>query len=241
MIDVYSWLWLALIVGIAGALRGLTGFGAALIMAPAISLVLGAREAVTLSITLNTLMLVQLFVPATKLVLWPVVLPLAIAATIAFQLGIHLLASVDPSIARRMIGGIGIAFALLALCRVRWTHGYTLGSSITVGILTGLSLGAAGFAGPLFVIYILSGETEAYVKRATIIVFAGLAQLTALPSLFAYKLLTPQLVLVALTVMPFAIIGTSLGVRWFERASGPFFDRAVLALVVGVSAAALLL
>lgn len=235
--ELHLWLWVAAIVGVAGVLRGLTGFGAGLIMAPALSLVLGAHEAVALAVTLNTLMLAQLFAPAVKLAAWSVIVPLALATLVGLQVGIHFLIALDPLVVRRIIGIVGIIFSLIGLLRVR-LHGYSMPASVAIGAVTGVSLGVAGMGGPPSILYILSGKASAPVKRAIMIVFTGIIQLMAFSSLLAYRVITAGVLLVAVFILPLAIFTTYAGAKLFDRVDETLFERLSLVLMMLISLAA---
>ncbi|MGH7715941.1 MAG: TSUP family transporter [Vulcanimicrobiaceae bacterium] len=240
MIDLHSWLWLVLIASVAAVLRGLTGFGAALIMAPALSIVVGARDAIALSMALNTLMLVQLFIPAAKIALWRIVVPMAIGTVLAYQIGLHVFLAIDPVVAKRVIGIAGVVFALLALVRWRW-HRQSTASAVAIGAVTGMSLGVSGVGGPLAPLYIISGDGSAVLKRACMIAYTGIMQASAVPPLIVYKVLTPQLFVFALTALPFALVMTHVGTKLFERTNEASFRRLAIGLTVilGITAAIL--
>lgn len=234
LIGVQTWLWLALIVCVAGITRGLTGFGAGIVMAPALALLFGGQEAVGLAITLNTMMVAQLFAPAAKIARWSVVIPMALATFAGIAIGVQFLVTIDPTVAKHVIGYVGIVFALIALVPIRW-RGYSLPASSLIGAVTGLGVGVAGMGGTISVVYAFSGDVSASVKRAIVIVYTSLIQVMAFSSLVAYRVVTPKLLLTALVMLPFALASTHVGAKLFHRVDEKLFARLSVALIIVLS------
>jgi uncharacterized membrane protein YfcA len=166
------------------------------------------------------------------------VIPVASAAVVAFQAGVHVFLAFDPIVMKRAMGIAGVICALLPLLRIRWGGNYSLIRSLGFGAMAGVASGATGIAGPFVPLYIIQGQDTAVRKRATLVVFTGLLQAVAAPSLFIYHILTFRMFLVALTILPVAALMTHVGTKLFERTDEALFEKLCLALIIAIGLAA---
>ena len=93
-----------LVVGtafIAGVMRGFSGFGAALTIAPVLALAVGPRAAIPAIMIVMVVTSLQLVPRAWKDANWPVVIPLSIGGSIGIPIGAWLLIVIDPEFIRR--------------------------------------------------------------------------------------------------------------------------------------------
>ena len=132
------WVGLLLATGIAGVVRGFSGFGAGLVLAPSLALLLGPRVGLPVMIVLEIVASVRLVPEAYRNCRWSLVLPLGGAAVTTIPLGVLLLQVLDPTLLQQ-----GIALLVLmatGLLASGWTysedpswpmvlgHGGTIGS-----------------------------------------------------------------------------------------------------------------
>src|SRR5690348_11944711 len=88
---------------LAGVVRGITGFGGALVMTPPVSLMLGPGIAVAVALLLESFVAVPMVLQTRRLVKWRVLGPILAAACVAAPLGGYVLMTADPEILRRAI------------------------------------------------------------------------------------------------------------------------------------------
>src|SRR5690606_28012569 len=101
---------------VAGIMRGYSGFGGGLLIAPAYSLFLAPTDVVVLVMVLNLLTTVQLMPQVLRNVQWGPVFSLAVtAAFIGVPVGVAVLHRVDPVLMRRAIAAIVSVTAILLL------------------------------------------------------------------------------------------------------------------------------
>lgn len=99
---------------LGGLVRGFTGgAGANIVLAPSLSLVLGARQAVPLVLLLGVVTSVQLLPDAVKRAHWPEVLPVGIAAWAGIPLGILALTAIDQEFMQRGMAVMALLFTAL--------------------------------------------------------------------------------------------------------------------------------
>ena len=230
----------ALIATAAGLVRGFSGFGAALILAPGFSLVMPPPEAVAMTVLLNVGTLGQLLLPALRQTRWIDVGPMSAAAVVAIPLGSLALTTLDGGVIRRAIGALVLGFSLVMLAGWRYGGRRSLPANLTVGAMCGALTGAAGIGGPPIILYFMSGDRPMAENRAGFISFFALIQLAAVPVFLWEGLVRGELVWRALGLLPVYIAATWLGARLFVRADETLARRIALGCLVLVGAAALL-
>lgn len=218
----------------AAAIRGLTGFGMAIILVPLLGLVIRPDQAVVLAILLQFL-------------IGPVGIRTIIAdshrssslmiagfAVLATPLGLWLLARTAPDVARLMISLIAIgAFILVILPRregVLPGRGMTVATGIASGVLTGF----AAMPGPPVIPYYLRGDFAPATARASMMLIFFATAIAGTISSTLLGLTTVPLMLIAAVLFVPMLIGNHLGQMAFGRIS-PAIWRSMVALLLGVA------
>jgi uncharacterized membrane protein YfcA len=220
---------------VGGLVRGTTGFGAAMIMTPALALLMGAKVAVPVALLLETFAAATMLPAAASLARWRVIAPIGAAAICTVPLGGLLLSGADPGVLRRLIAITVIVFSAALLIGRRFRGAHRLGTSIGLGALSGTMLGATSIGGPPVILYLLSGPDTAAVTRANLTLYivlvsaAGLVMLAVAGLLDAFALRTAA----ALT-MPF-VAGVITGSKLFSRFSDQRFRQLTIVFMFLVS------
>ncbi|HEV7578034.1 MAG TPA: sulfite exporter TauE/SafE family protein [Caldimonas sp.] len=220
---------------VGGLVRGTTGFGAAMIMTPALALLMGAKVAVPVALLLETFAAATMLPAAASLARWRVIAPIGAAAICTVPLGGLLLSGADPGVLRRLIAITVIVFSAALLIGRRFRGEHRLGTSIGLGALSGTMLGATSIGGPPVILYLLSGPDAAAVTRANLTLYivlvsaAGLVMLAVAGLLDAFALRTAA----ALTV-PF-VAGVIAGSKLFSRFSDQRFRQLTIVFMFVVS------
>jgi uncharacterized membrane protein YfcA len=209
--------------------RGFSGFGAALVMAPGFTLVMEPRDAVAMTILLNVSTISQLLIPALRETRWRDVGPMAVAAAVAIPFGAVILVTLDATVIRRAIGALVVGFSLVLLAGWRYHGARTQPANLLVGALGGLLTGATGFGGPPLILYFLAGDRPMAENRAGFISFFALTQLVTVPVFLWQGLVTWELVWRTALLVPIYLVATHIGARLFTRAS----ERAVRLIALG--------
>ena len=234
-----TWLLSLPLVAIAGFTRGFSGFGSAMILAPALSLLFYPQQAIATTILLEMTAGAGLVPEASRKTKWKEVLPLTVSAAVMVPVGAHFLALLDPMLMRRIIGGLILGFVLLLMVgKGRYTHPH-LALTSAVGALSGFLTGLASIGGPPVVLYEMSGDNSAAANRANFIVFFALTQVIALMSYWASGILTGAVWQLFAGLVPAFIVGLLLGRFCFKRVDDTHFRRVVLGLLLGVAVLAL--
>jgi uncharacterized membrane protein YfcA len=109
-------LWACIAVGaLAGLVRGYTGFGAALVLTPLLSVVVGTQAAAATTILLTGLTALQQVPGARRAADRATVVPLSIGALVTIPAGTWALAVLDPETMRRAVAVVVIGGQTLCL------------------------------------------------------------------------------------------------------------------------------
>ncbi|MFQ4138053.1 sulfite exporter TauE/SafE family protein [Nodosilinea sp. PGN35] len=236
--DISTWLISLGVVAIAGFTRGFSGFGAGLILAPALSLLFKPQQVVATVVLLEITAGAGLIPEAFQTARWKEVLPLALSAIALVPVGAHFLALLEPALVRRIIGGLILGFVLLLLGKSRYTRPRRV-LTYGVGALSGFLTGLAGIGGPPIVLYQMSGTNPAVANRANFIVFFALTQLVALAAYWASGMMSAAVGLLFLRFVPAFAGGLLLGRLCFKRVDEVLFRRFVIGLLLTVAVLAL--
>jgi uncharacterized membrane protein YfcA len=230
----------AAVAVIAGFVRGFSGFGAALILAPGFTLVMPAQDAVVMTVLLNFSTVTQLLLPALRRVEWREMGPMGLAGAIGVPLGSVLLLVVDDATLRRAIGAVVLVFSIVMLAGWRYRGGLSLAKTMLAGGLGGVLTGSAGVGGPPVILYLLSGERPLADSRAAFIVFFAILQVVALPVFFMSGLISWELVGRTALLVPLYLAATQLGAYLFTRSSEQLARRLALGVLVVIGVATVL-
>lgn len=224
----------------AAFVRGLAGFGMAILLVPVLGLALPPREAVVVA---NWLGLLIGLVGLRRIIgeSERSAFRISLVAVLATPLGVFLLARTDPALARMLIALIALGSFLLVLLPKKPAH-YAPGVVETggTGVLSGLLTGFAGMPGPPVVPYYLRREIPPVLARAsmmTIFLVTSLAGVVAASALGVATLREPML---AAILFPAVLLGNWLGHCAFGRISDRAW-RGFTGIVLGLSALAALL
>lgn len=225
---------------VAGVVRGITGFGGALVMTPPLALLFGPALAVPVVLLLESVAATPMLVQTRRQVRWRLIGPILAAACVTLPLGGYLLATADPDALRRAIAAIVIVFSALLLRGWRYAGHPRLPSSLGLGALSGAMAGATSIGGPPIILYLLSGPDPIETTRANLTLFVAGVSYAAIAMLWAGGLLGAAAAWTGLLLAPGYYGGLILGTRAFVRFSDTRFRQFTLLLLIAVSVGILL-
>jgi uncharacterized protein len=173
------------VVALAGFMRGITGFGGAMLMAPPLSLLIGAVPTVVTALILETAAALVMFPDALPKINKRVLLYLTPPACFTVPIGGYLLVTLDPLIARKIISMVVAVCSLILLCGLRYTGSHRPATSMILGGIVGVMLGSTSVGAPPVILYLLSGPDPQAVTRANLTVFVTAISVIGLVMLFA--------------------------------------------------------
>ena len=218
--------------------RGLAGFGMAILLVPVLALALSPIEAVLI---INFLALfigaseLRMFLRHAERSAW-VIGGLVLLATAP---GLMVLAATPPDLARLLIAIVALSAFALVLLPTRspdvpgpWVTG-------AAGITSGLLTGFAGMPGPPVVPYYVGRQIPREVVKASMLLIFTIAAIAGLGSGAAIGVLRWDLLWLALMLFPVVLLGNWLGSLAFGRVSDTVW-RGFTGLVLGAAALAAL-
>ena len=229
-----------LVVTLAGFVRGITGFGGALLMAPPLSLLIGAVPTVVTALILETAAALVMFPDALKKINKKVLFYLTLPACFTVPVGGYLLVTLDPLIARKAIAAVVTIFSLMLLGGLRYSGPQRPSTSLILGSIVGVLLGATSVGAPPVILYLLSGPDSQAVTRANLTVFVTSISVIGLFMLLAAGAFTKDLTMSAgLLCIPY-LAATWIGGKLFSRMDDVGVRRLALCFMFAVGVVGLI-
>lgn len=221
-------------------MRGYSGFGTAVLLAPSYSVLWGPRVGIPVMLLMELAVSLQLLPKALGEANRRVILPIGGAAALATPLGASILLTADQDLLRRCIGGFVLFFGLLLMSGWRYHGSRPLGLNLAVGTLAGLLKGATGMSGPPVILYLLAGPEAAKQHRANLILFfATIAVISVIPPALG-GLMGWATVAKVLLLLPVLLLCVPLGAKLFQIVSDRWYRRAALCFLVATGVITLL-
>lgn len=223
----------------ASFVRGLTGFGMAILLVPILALALPPVEAVVLANALSLMIgatEVRQLVRDAETSAW-VIGGLVVVTT---PIGLLALSATSGDVARLIIALIAFS-AFLAILLPR--RGADLpGKMVTgaVGVMSGLMTGYAGMPGPPVVPYYAGRALPRVTIKASMLLIFTIAASIGLATATWLGILRLELLLFAIFMLPVILIGNRLGLAVSGRISDPVWRATVGVVLAGAAVGALL-
>ncbi len=217
--------------------RGLTGFGMAILLVPVLALALPPVEAVVLTNALSLMIgatEIRTLVRDAERTAWVI----GAAVVVTTPLGLYALSLTGKDVARLVIALIALS-AFVAILLPRRGEGVP-GKLATgsVGVLSGLMTGYAGMPGPPVVPYYAGRTLPRPTIKASMQLIFTIAASAGLASATWLGILRWELLAFALAMLPMIIAGNRLGARVSGRVSDPVWRGFVGLVLAGAAAAA---
>lgn len=224
----------------AAFIRGLTGFGMAIILVPLLGLIITPGEAVVLGILLQLLIgpvgLKIIYADADR----RSAMTIAAIAMLATPIGIWLLMKTPSDVARLLIAAIAVGAFLLVLLPVKPGHRPGSVETALTGFASGILTGFAAMPGPPVVPYYLRQPIEPTVARASMMLVFFATAIAGTLSSVALGLTSWRLVWLSLLLFPAVLLGNWLGKMCFGRVAPPLW-RSIVAVILGIAGISALL
>jgi uncharacterized membrane protein YfcA len=228
------------VVALAGFIRGITGFGGAMLMAPPLSLLIGAVPTVVTALVLEAAAALVMFPDALPKINKRVLFHLTLPACFTVPIGGYLLVTLDPLIARKVISAVVAIFSLILLGGLRYSGPHRPSTSLLLGSVVGVLLGATSVGAPPVILYLLSGPDPQVVTRANLTVFVTAISVIGLVMLVFVGAFTLSLTVSAFLLCIPYLVGTWLGGKLFVRMSDLGVRRLALAFMFAMAVVGLL-
>ena len=198
--------------------RGLAGFGMAIILVPILALALTPIEAVLI---INFLALfiglseLRMFLAHAEKSAW-VIGGLVLVTTAP---GLIALAATPPDLARLLIALVALSAFIAILLPTREAHMPGPVTTGATGVASGLLTGFAGMPGPPVVPYYVGRKIARQVAKASMLLIFTIAAFAGLVSGYAIGELGWRLLWLAVLLFPAVLLGNWLGAKAFGKVS----------------------
>lgn len=220
---------------VSAFIRGLSGFGLALMLVPVLALTVEPVDAVVAANILGVAMGVFSYRGA-RLVAEPSVKTISALAIALTPVGLLLLSITPEAPARLAIALIAVtAFAaiLLPAPAGHWQHGRPLAAA--TGILCGLCAGFAGMPGPPVIAFYLGRRVEKAAARASMFMIFLATSLTACAVAWISGVASDDALWLGLGLVPVVLLGNGLGSLAFGKVSDLVWRAFAGAIVAGAA------
>ncbi|WP_298012144.1 sulfite exporter TauE/SafE family protein [uncultured Castellaniella sp.] len=230
--SLHVYLALASITLLGGVMRGFSGYGSGLLMAPVFSLLLAPADVVVIILLLNLLTSLQLMPVFLRRVDWRLTFRLFVPSLAGLPVGLYFLHGVDAMILRRIVAFLVILVAVLMLSGWHYRGRRGVFQDGVVGVSSGFMTAVGGIGGPPVILYLLSDHTlSASVFRAVCLTYFSLGQVATLIPMSAGGIVTGHQLINVVLLLPVAMLANFLGAflhRWAEGRNQALFRRVSL-------------
>ena len=229
------------VVMLAGFMRGMTGFGGAMLMAPSLSLLLGPVPAVVIALALESAAAAVMFADALPRIQGRSVLYLTVPACLTVPIGGYFLLTLDPVLARKAIAAAVALFSLMLLTGFRYSGAPRPSTSVALSLVVGVLLGATSVGAPPIIIYLLAGGDPPSTTLVNLTVIVTAISVMGMVMLMSAGIITRELALQAVGLtFPF-LAATWVGGRMYGRMTESTVRRVALAMMLSLSLVSLIL
>ncbi len=227
----------AFVIFVAIFVRTLTGFGAALIMVPMLSLAWDLRQAVVLAALVQAATGFLVAIQSRKDASWSALAVLLTSSLCGLAFGTFLLTILPLVWLRRILGALTLLFGISRftpiashVVPVPTTRQQLLG--VPVGFIGGLLTGSIGTGGPPIVAYLHYRLSTAATRRATLLIYFMVLDLIRVPGYLRLGIGSTSLLWTGAALIPFALLGIVGGNYALGRLSDRFLSQAIALLLI---------
>jgi len=223
--------WLLLAIGVAGIVRGFTGFGTALIFVPVAGIFLAPQMVVGVMMLTGLVSSAALLPRAWGQADRREVGLLALAAVLTVPLGLWLMTRLDPVLIRWCVAVIaGITLAAL-VSGWRFSGRVNRPQLAGIGAAAGGIGGLTGLTGPAVILFYLAGQSVAQRVRANTILFLAALDVVIVANLLFRGAVTAGLVTLALVLAVPYLITSLIGQALFDPRHERLYRWAAYAVI----------
>ncbi|WP_209348963.1 sulfite exporter TauE/SafE family protein [Pontixanthobacter sp. CEM42] len=222
----------------AAFIRGLAGFGLAILLVPVLALAMSPVEAVlatnVVAVLIGLSEIKRIMREAEKSA-WTISL-LVVIATFP---GLYLLSITAPALARVLIALIALSAFFAMFLPKRPAHQPGAVQTGIVGIISGLLTGFAGMPGPPVVPYYLGRDIPKEIAKPSMLLIFTIAAGAGLGSGAAIGLLDWGLIVLGVLLFPAVLLGNHVGALAFGKVSDTAWRIFVMVVLAATALASL--
>ncbi|MFC1814461.1 sulfite exporter TauE/SafE family protein [Thermodesulfobacteriota bacterium] len=229
-----TYIWVCLILFLAGFTQGLSGFGAILMSLPLLSIFLDIKTVIPLVALAAQAITLIILIQLRQHLDWKKILPLVISAFPGILVGVYFLERMDKEVIHWILGVTLIIYSLYGLFLKANKSGIREGWAYLFGFLGGCLGGALSAAGPPVIVYTslcLWGKDQI---KATLQGYFVLSGLVVIMAHAITGLTTPTALRFFGIGLPILFLGTCVGTRFYGLIKEAAYRKIMLILLSGM-------
>lgn len=219
-------------VCIGGLVRGFTGFGSALIIIPALTLVFDPLQAVVMHSIMEIPVILGLAPTAVRHADRRIVLPMIALLCITTPIGAAVLSTINVDLLKIVISLAVLAMVCLLAVQERVSALLGTRGTLVGAAMGGLIQGATGVGGPPIVTTLLARGDRPDVARANVIAVMSSVIAISLVSFVAFGLVTREVLVTGGLAAPVCLLATLAGMLAFRYFGGRHHRNVTLVVLV---------
>ncbi|MGE5429776.1 MAG: sulfite exporter TauE/SafE family protein [Syntrophomonadaceae bacterium] len=226
---------LIIIILIGAVTQGLTGFGFALISVPLLSLILDVKTAIPLGALCGLVINILLFLKFKNYIIFKEIRSLMAGALLGIPAGAFFLREAAPGIVKIVLAIVVLLFALFSLSGKLKTRGINANWGYFYGIMAGILGGAFNTNGPPALIYFYLKGWEKNKMKASLVGFFTFTSVIIVSSHAIAGLITKDILVQFLYLIPVIAVGITLGNYLFSRISARIYNKVIIYSLIVIS------
>lgn len=222
-------LWVLLIVSLASTLKGITGFGFALVAFVPLSFWYDPQVLIPVLILSNLLASgFMVFHKKEEILVNQEFRVLIIFGALFTLVGTFILSYLPSHLLIKIMGGLFLLIAMVSLLGINFTITKKKSTYKVVGAFLGLITGSLSVSGPPLALFLHASQVN---NRQFREIFAWFSVITSAIALAGYAfsgLLTRQSFQLTLMFLPLLLVGSFIGKRMNQHIPGALFQKSVL-------------
>ncbi|MFC1917569.1 sulfite exporter TauE/SafE family protein [Chloroflexota bacterium] len=216
----------------AAFIRGITGFGFALILAPILLLILNPTSVVIITLFLGLLSNILVLCYSFKKVNLKKILPIIVSSSFGIPLGAWIITIVAPSTLKIIIGGVTVSSAIILSLGLSKTFSRENLAGVFAGFISGTLSSSTGLGGPPVVLFVHNQNWQRDVIHTGLAAYFLFASSLSLVALTIPGLVDRQIIISAISLAPALFAGVGLGMVVFRRINARYFRWASMAIII---------
>ncbi|MFC1899448.1 sulfite exporter TauE/SafE family protein [Chloroflexota bacterium] len=233
-LDIFTapWVLSICIVLFAAFMRGVAGFGFALILAPIMLLIIEPTTTVVINLFLGLLSNVLVLSYSFKGVDLKKISPMIIGCALGIPIGARIINIIPSQTLKVLIGGVTVVCAVpLAIGFTKTLRKDRLFSGVA-GFFSGILSSSTSLGGPPVVLFMHSQDWKKEIIHPSLAAYFSFLNLWSIIALYISGLIQIQMILSALSLAPALLIGTGAGIIVFRKINVRYFRWFSLAVII---------
>jgi uncharacterized membrane protein YfcA len=228
-----AWVLSLCAVFVAAFIRGISGFGFALILAPVLLLLLNSKSVVVVNLFLGIITNIIVVAYTIRRLDLKRILPMTVAGLLGIPLGTWIIVFIQPSTLKILVGGVIIFFAApMAIGFTRPFKKETAAGGVS-GFISGILVSSTSLGGPPVVLFMHNQKwlkEDIYQAQAA---YFLITNIFALAALYVSGLVDTQVIVFSTSLTPALLVGMFLGIVAFRKIDQRAFRILSLVIVIG--------